>query len=100
MKVRFSQSGGFAGLMKGCEIDTAALPPESARELEQLVQASAIPQSGEFLSESSRDLHQYEITIDDGASKRSVTFDDQSVPPSAKPLVGYLKKLSKPEPAR
>ena len=97
MKVRFEQSGGYAGLLKGCEIDTATLPPEKAKELEQLVNASGISASGEFLSISSRDLYQYEITIEDGGSKTSVIFDDESVPQSAKPLIGYLKKCSKPK---
>ena len=97
MIVRFVQSGGYAGLLKGCELDTKTLPSEEATKLEQLVAASALPASGEFLSESSRDLQQYEITIEDKASKTSVVFDDESIPPSAKPLVGYLKKCSKPK---
>jgi Emfourin len=96
MIVRFSQSGGWAGLLKGCELDTKTLPPEKAEKLRQLVEASAIPASGEFLSDSSRDLQQYEITIEDGASKTSVVFDDESIPQSAKPLIGFLKKCSKP----
>jgi hypothetical protein len=41
--------------------------------------------------------HQYEITIEDGASKTAVVFDDESIPQSAKPLIGYLKKCSKPK---
>ena len=97
MKVRFTQSGGFAGLVKGCEIDTTTLSPANAKELEQLVKAAAISASGEFLSRSGRDLQQYEITIEDGGRKTSVIFDDQTVPQSAKPLIGYLKKCSKPQ---
>jgi hypothetical protein len=50
MKVWFEESGGYAGLLRGCEIDTSALPPEKAKELEQLVKASGISASGEFLS--------------------------------------------------
>jgi hypothetical protein len=98
MIVRFTQSGGFVGLLKGCEIDTTALPAEKAKEFEQLVRVSAIPPSGKFLSDSSRDLYQYEITIEDGGSKSSVIFDDATLPQSAKPLIGYLKKCSKPKP--
>lgn len=96
MKLRFDQSGGYAGLLKGCDIDTADLPYEKAKELEDLVQASEIA-SGEFLSTSSRDLQQYELTIEDGGSKTSVIFDDGSVPQSAKRLIGYLKKCAKPK---
>ncbi len=83
--------------MKGCEIDTKTLSPENAKELEQLVKAAAISGSGEFLSRSGRDLQQYEIAIEDGSRKISVIFDDQSVPQSVKPLIGYLKKCAKPK---
>ena len=98
MKVRFHQSGGYAGLLKGCEIDTAALEPQKAEELIQLVRQSSLSPKGQFLSKSSRDLHQYEIQIDDGAAESSVTYDEESVPPSARALIGYLKKCSKPQP--
>ena len=97
MKIRFDQSGGYAGLLRGCEIDSTDLSPEKGEELEQLVKASAISTSGEHLSQSSRDLHQYEITIEDGDSKTSVVFDDETLPQSAKPLIGYLKKCAKPQ---
>jgi hypothetical protein len=100
MKVRFGQSGGYAGLLKGCEIDTAHLPLEQAQELLKLVKASAISASGEFLSNSSRDLHQYEITIEEGGAKKAVIFDDESLPAAAKPLVGFLKKCAKPDSGR
>src|SRR5262249_6072335 len=69
MIVRFTQSGGYAGLLKGCELDTKSLSPTEAKTLEDLVQASALPASGEFLSKSSRDLRQYEISIEDGKSR-------------------------------
>jgi hypothetical protein len=49
MKVRFDQSGGFAGLLKSCELDTAHLPLEQGKELLKLIGASAIKASGEFL---------------------------------------------------
>ena len=97
MKVRFQQSGGFAGLLRTCEIDTKDLHPEKAQELHELVKSSAIPEAGQFLSDSSRDLREYEISIDDGDSKSSVVFDDESLPQSAKPLIAYLKKCAKPD---
>jgi hypothetical protein len=98
MKVSFVQSGGFLGLVKGCELDTAVLTPDTAQELEQIAKASGISTSGEFFSDSGRDLQQYEITIEDGNSTISVIFDDETIPASAKSLVGYLKKHSQPKP--
>jgi len=97
MKVQFQQSGGFAGLLKNCEIDTETLPPDKAKEVHELVHKSELPRSGEFLSDTTYDLHQYDITIEDGATKKSVTYDDQSLPAAAKPLIGYLKKCAKPD---
>jgi hypothetical protein len=58
MKIRFVQSGGFVGTVKGCELDTAALAPDAAGELERLVAESGIAGSGVFLSETGWDLQQ------------------------------------------
>jgi len=97
MKVRFLQSGGFVGTVKGCELDTAALSPETAQELERLVEDSQISVSGEFRSDTARDLHQYEITIEKGDCNVSVVLDDANIPQSAKPLLGFLKKRAHPK---
>ena len=98
MKVHFVQSGGIVGNIKGYDADTAELAPDAAKALERLVRESGISRSGEFLSKSARDLQQYEITIEDGNQKISVVFDDLSIPQSAKPLIGFLKKQARPKP--
>jgi emfourin len=98
MRVRLVQSGGFLGIVRSCELDTSALGPEGAAELERLVRRSGISASGEHLSESGRDLHVYEITIEDGDRTWTVVFDDASVPPAVKPVIGYLKERARPEP--
>ena len=98
MKVQFLQSGGFVGLVKGCEFDTAVIAPELTLELERLVSGSGISSSGEYVSDTGRDLQQYEITIEDENGKVSVMFDDLTIPQPAKPLVGFLKKHARPKP--
>lgn len=98
MKVRFVQAGGYAGLIKGWEVDSATLSSDEAGELERLVRDSGISESGETLSAAGRDLQQYELSIEDRTLKVSVTLDDSSVPQSAKPLIAYLKKRSRPMP--
>jgi hypothetical protein len=100
MKVQFVQSGGFVGAVKGCELDTAALAPDVAEELQRLVQESGISGSGELLSDTGRDLQQYEITIHKGNRKSSVVFDDSSIPQSARPLLGFLKQHARPKALR
>jgi len=98
MKIRLVQSGGLLGIVRACEIDSEALGVEAADELERLVRGSGISASGEHLSEAARDLHQYEITIVDGSRTLSVVFDDASIPPAARPMIGYLKQHARPEP--
>ncbi len=50
MRVKFLQSGGVVGAVRGCELDSARLAPDDARELESLVRDSGITESGEFLA--------------------------------------------------
>ena len=96
MKVRFVQAGGFVGAVTGCELETAALAPEAAQELKRLVRDSGISVSGQLLSESGRDLQEYEIVIEDANRKISVVFDDLSIPNSARLLLGFVKKYARP----
>ena len=91
MKIQFTQSGGFAGLVKELDLDTDALSPDDSKHVAQLVESSGLSASHEKLSDRARDLEQYEIHLDDGGRQTSVVFDAKTVPPSVKPLVGYLK---------
>jgi hypothetical protein len=97
MRVQFIQSGGLVGTVKGCVLDAESLPPGEAQELERLVRASGITASAESLSAGGRDLHQYEITIQDGKHVISATLDDKTLPAAAKPLVAFLKKHARPQ---
>ena len=98
MRVKFVQSGGFLGMVKGCELDTKALSPEAAKELKRLVTDSGFTSSFEALSTKARDLAQYEITIIDSKRKVSVLLDAATVPSAAKPLIGHLKQQARPQP--
>jgi hypothetical protein len=96
MKVCFVQSGGFAGAIRGCEVNTADLEAPDAEQLRRLVQESGLVKSHRVVSEQARDARQYEITIEDERSGISVTFDDQNVPASARTLLGFLQQRAKP----
>src|SRR5262245_32833839 len=98
MKVRLIQSGGLLGIVRECEIDSSALAPDAAAELERLVRGSGIAASGEFLSGAARDLAQYEITIEEESRTLLVVFDDASVPPEVRPILGFLKTRARPRP--
>ena len=40
LRIRYVQSGGFAGLTRGCTLDAAALAPAGAAVLKRWVQAT------------------------------------------------------------
>jgi hypothetical protein len=97
MKITFTQSGGFVGVVRGCRIDTAALAPGERRMVEELVAAAGLTGAWERFSASGRDLRQYEIAIDrDGESCR-VTCDEACLPEAARPLVGFLAARAEPQ---
>jgi hypothetical protein len=97
MRVKFLQSGGVVGAARGVELESARMPADEARELQQLVHASGILESGEFLSAAGRDLRLYEIQIESGAGIIAVTFDDHTLPEQARPLVSFLRRNAKPQ---
>lgn len=94
MRITFTQSGGFAGLMKHCRVDTAALEREERAQVEALVVAAGWTESWQRFSEG-RDRFQYEITIERETTVH-VVCDDSCVPPEARPLVAYLKEHATP----
>ena len=96
MFVRLVQSGGVAGLVKECSLDTARLAPDEARTVEDLVRNSGLSACGTHFSPTGRDLQQYDLTIEDGASRVEATYDDGTLPVSARPLVAHLKRLARP----
>jgi hypothetical protein len=96
MKVCFVQSGGFAGNIKGCEVNTADLEATDAEQLKRLVLESGLVKSHRFVSGEARDARQYEITIEDERRDISVTFDDQNVPAAARTLLGFLQQRATP----
>jgi Emfourin len=96
MKITFRQSGGFAGLLRGAEMDAQALDPKQTAELKRLLDEKAATQSRG--PGKARDLHQYEITLEDGGQKRTLQFDDSQVPEDLRPLLKTLKQQAKPQP--
>jgi len=96
MRITFTQSGGFAGLVKGCRIDTPALAADERAQVEALVAAAGLTESWQRFSEG-RDRWQYDIAIDRDASHVHVVCDDSLLPPVARPLVAYLQDRAVPQ---
>jgi hypothetical protein len=96
MKVRFRQSGGFAGLVRGAELDTDSLPPTQAAELERLVAAASLP-SGKRATAAGADRQQYEIAVErTGAHRIESRFGDGDLTDELAALVAFLRARAKP----
>lgn len=97
LKVAFEQSGGFAGLVKGCVLDADELPPDVAAELRRLVASSGLDASRETRSRGARDRRQIAITIDRDDERVEIVCDDGSTPVAARPLVAFLAARARPQ---
>jgi Emfourin len=98
MKVGFRQSGGFAGLVRGIDLDTSKLDADQASELEQLVAASGIQGTKSVRKQAAPDQFQYEITIEQDDQISKLSFDEHTLPTAAQPLYRYLKPQARPMP--
>jgi hypothetical protein len=96
MRVTFIQSGGFAGAIKHCTLDTETMGAEDARALEELIANADVSASREVRSRSGRDLEEYQISIATGDKRVTVVQDQSTLSPHLKALVGYLKKCARP----
>ncbi|NER24227.1 MAG: hypothetical protein F6J86_12900 [Symploca sp. SIO1B1] len=97
MKITFRQSGGFAGLVRGCDLDTDSLNSNEAEQLETLVQQSKIMQTQSSSTPQANDLRSYQFLIEAPVGKYQVSFDDMSLPEDVRPLLKYLQNRAKPQ---
>ena len=98
MRLTFMISGGVAGTIRGCRIDTARLPPPERGGLEALVIASGLVASFERFVAAARDRRQYDLAIERTDLFVHVSCDDASLPESARPLVAELSRRATPQP--
>ena len=98
MRITFMLSGGFAGAVRGCRIDTAGLAAADRVAVEGLVVASGLVASFERFAAAARDRRQYDLAIDRAETFVRVSCDDASLPDPARPLVAELVRRSTPQP--
>lgn len=73
-------------------IDSDKLPPEDAKSLHQLIEASDFIKLPESIAASGpgADRFHYTVTIEDSGKKHTVDVDEAAVPPKLKPLLQRL----------
>jgi hypothetical protein len=98
MKVRFRQTGGFGGLVLGCDLDTNTLAPVEAQELTRLVKQADLENFKARRDEKARDLQNYEIAVEGNGLTAKATFDDMSIDPNVEPLLEFLRQRARAVP--
>ena len=100
LKVRFLQSGGFAGLIRGQEITAADTSAEELQRLENMLKASGVAEraapGGARTPPKSADLIQYDLEIETTAGKSHVILTDDDLDDRVEPLIRFLQKRAKP----
>lgn len=91
MKIQFTQSGGFAGITRACELDTMHMNASDAERLEELLHGSGLLDLKDTQSSKARDSFVFQIEVSQKGDSRSVTVDDASLPEKARPLIEYLQ---------
>jgi hypothetical protein len=89
MRIRIRRTGGFAGISREAEVDTACLPGAARWESlasTALAQGSPEPPSGV------PDGYRYAVTVDG----RTVHFADPSVPEDVAELIASVLKSARP----
>lgn len=98
MRITFMQSGGFAGTIRGCVLDSGTLAPHEREELESLVAACGDADGTVSVSGVARDLRQYDIVIERDGIPRRIRCEERSLPEAARPLVTFLSARARPQP--
>jgi predicted signal transduction protein with EAL and GGDEF domain len=97
MKIRFRQTGGFGGLVLGCDLETSALPPAEAQELTRLIKLADLEKIHARRNEKGRDLQIYEIAVENEITVKA-SFDDMSMPANIRPLLDFLRQRARAVP--
>lgn len=98
LKIRYVQSGGLAGLIRGCTVDAASLAPAAATVLKGLVKAAPLAKLKTARTKGVADLLLHDFSIETDAGTLHLSFDDLTLPKALKPLVAFLARRSKPLP--
>jgi len=95
LKIKFIQTGGFAGLTKEAEIDTDEEPEENATLIHKVIEKSGFFNLQSKDSEPKPDVEQFYITVEKEGQSHMVQLDTLNMPEDLKLLIDNLKKRAK-----
>ncbi len=103
MKVTIVRGGGIAGISTTTSLQSTALSPERARELEQKVRDAGLlgaggADAGSSPAPASAPPHPddllYSITVEADGGERTARFTDSALPPAVRSLVEWIDSIA------
>jgi hypothetical protein len=93
MRIDVTRTGGYGGNESVSTVDTDRLDPARRKRIEQLIRDAAAT-FGRAEEPIGADLMRYEITVQEGGAKRSMTWTDDGTFGPIKQLIEEVQELS------
>ncbi|MBW4448724.1 MAG: hypothetical protein KME38_18150 [Spirirestis rafaelensis WJT71-NPBG6] len=93
MRISFERSGGFAGIIRTTNIDTATLPPNECKQVSELIQSASFFELPQTITSDTRgsDRFQYTLTVEDNGKQHTITVGESALSGELKSLIEWLK---------
>lgn len=93
MLIHFERFGGFMGRRITTTVDTNSLPPEEAREWQELVTAANFFELPDHLAAPARGADQfyYKVSIESEFQQHTIEASESALPPDLEPLLQRLR---------
>ncbi len=97
IRVRFTRSGGFAGIPVTASCESDSLTPEDEDELRRLIESAGFFQLPATVTSSAAgaDRFAYRLTIEVDGQEHTVEMEEAAVPPESRPLLEWLSGFAR-----
>ena len=92
MRVELVRSGGLHGIRRSAVLDTETLDRRRGDELRRLAWEADLARVGETTLSVAPDRFRYTLTVEEGARRESLSFPEDRVPESVRPLFDRLSR--------
>ena len=97
MRITFSRSGGLAGLRLQTTVREDDFSAPQAARLRRLVDAADCFRLPQQLAADRKqpDRFQYELTVEDGGRRHTITIDEEAASPALQKLLAWLTDVAR-----
>ena len=95
MKIKFRQTGGFAGLQKVVELDCDKIPDKEALQIKTLISRTAFFDIEQPVVNAVPDQENYTLSVESNDGSRTMHLSKSNVPDTLQPLVSFLVKRAR-----